>query len=185
MVLKMLRNIPNYITIFRVMLVFVFIYLFSSDIDHKNLYCVITFLIAGASDVLDGFLARKYKIESDFGKLMDPFADKLMQITVAICMSVKEASLVWVPIFLILKELVMIFGAAKLLRKSNIVVKANIFGKLASVVYFLVFLTIMIFNNIGFVMKNILCLTFVIMSILAFVSYIISYKEVYMKSHKQ
>ena len=178
----MTKNIPNYITVFRVILVFVFIYLFTSDIENKNLYCVITFFVSGASDVLDGFLARKYKLESDFGKLMDPLADKLMQVTVAICMSTIEPSLIWVPAFLILKELAMVCGAAKLFKKDNIVVQANIFGKLASVVYFLVFLTIMIFNGIHYVVKNLMCLTFVTMSILAFISYINSYSEVYKKN---
>ena len=171
----MFKNLPNYITIFRLILVFVFIFLFSSDIDNKSLYCVITFLIAGLSDVLDGFLARKFKIESNFGKLMDPLADKLMQITVAVCIASMEHSLSWVPVFLILKELVMILGAAKLLKKDKIVVQANFFGKLASVIYFLVFLVIMIFENIDPLIKQGLCISFVIVSILAFVNYINAY----------
>lgn len=171
----MFKNLPNYITIFRLILVFVFIFLFSSDIDNKSLYCVITFLVAGLSDVLDGFLARKFKIESNFGKLMDPLADKLMQITVAVCIASMEHSLSWVPVFLILKELVMILGAAKLLKKDKIVVQANFFGKLASVIYFLVFLVIMIFENIDPLVKQGLCISFVIVSILAFVNYINAY----------
>ena len=171
----MFKNLPNYITIFRLILVFVFIFLFSSDIDNKSLYCVITFLVAGLSDVLDGFLARKFKIESNFGKFMDPLADKLMQITVAVCIASMEHSLSWVPVFLILKELVMILGAAKLLKKDKIVVQANFFGKLASVIYFLVFLVIMIFENIDPLIKQGLCISFVIVSILAFVNYINAY----------
>ena len=171
----MFKNLPNYITIFWLILVFVFIFLFSSDIDNKSLYCVITFLVAGLSDVLDGFLARKFKIESNFGKLMDPLADKLMQITVAVCIASMEHSLSWVPVFLILKELVMILGAAKLLKKDKIVVQANFFGKLASVIYFLVFLVIMIFENIDPLIKQGLCISFVIVSILAFVNYINAY----------
>lgn len=173
----MFKNLPNYITIFRLILVFVFIFLFGSDIDNKSLYCVVTFLIAGLSDVLDGFLARKFKIESNFGKLMDPLADKLMQITVAVCMATIEHSLSWVPVFLILKELVMILGAAKLLKKDKIVVQANFFGKLASVIYFLVFLVIMIFKNIDPLIKQGLCISFVAVSILAFINYINAYSK--------
>ena len=119
--------------------------------------------------------ARKFKIESNFGKLMDPLADKLMQITVAVCIASMEHSLSWVPVFLILKELVMILGAAKLLKKDKIVVQANFFGKLASVIYFLVFLVIMIFENIDPLIKQGLCISFVIVSILAFVNYINAY----------
>lgn len=176
-----MRNIPNYITIFRVFLVFVFIFIFSSDMDNKSLYCVVTYALSGASDALDGFLARRFKLESDFGKLMDPLADKLMQITVAICMATIEHSLSWVPLFLIIKEFVMIFGAAKLLKKNNIVVQANIFGKLASVIYFLVFLVILIFEGINPAFKQVLCISFVLVSVFAFVNYIKSYSEVYKK----
>ena len=177
----MLKNIPNYITIFRLILVFVFISIFTSDLDNKSLYCVVTFIVSGLSDVLDGFLARKYKIISNFGKLMDPLADKLMQITVAICIATKESSLFWVPVFLVLKECFMIFGAAKLLKKDNVVVQANFFGKLASVIYFLVFLVIMIFENINPLVEQCLCISFVVVSVLAFVNYINCYKKVYKK----
>ena len=177
----MFKNIPNYITMFRLFLVFVFIFLFNSEFDNKSLYCVVTFALSGISDVLDGFLARKFKIESNFGKLMDPLADKLMQITVAVCVAKIEPSLVWVPVFLTLKELAMIFGAAKLFKKDNIVVQANFFGKLASVTYFLVFLVLMIFPGINFVIKQVLCVSFVVISAFAFINYINSYSEVYKK----
>ena len=176
-----MRNIPNCITVFRVFLVFVFAFLFSSDMENKSFYCVVTYALAGASDVLDGFLARKFNLVSNFGKLMDPLADKLMQITVAICISTIEHSLIWVPIFLILKEFAMILGAAKLLKKDNIVVQANIFGKLASVIYFLVFLVLLIFGNINPMLKQVLCISFVLVSIFAFVNYINSYMEMHKK----
>lgn len=175
----MFKNIPNYITMFRLFLVFVFIFLFNSEIDNKSLCCVVTYILAGASDVADGFLARKFKIVSNFGKLMDPLADKLMQITVALCIASMEPSLTWVPVFLILKELAMVLGAAKLFRKDNIVVQANFFGKLASVIYFMVFLVLMIFPGINYMVKQVLCLSFVAVSILAFVNYINAYSQVY------
>lgn len=179
----MKKYIPNCITVFRLMLVFVFIYLFISDFENKSLYCVVTFVISGISDVLDGFLARKYKLESDFGKLMDPLADKLMQVTVAVCVATIERSLIWVPVFLILKELAMILGAAKLLKKDHIVVKANIFGKIASVMYFAVFLVLMLFNNLSPLIKQFLCISFVVVSIFAFINYINAYSEVYKKKN--
>jgi phosphatidylglycerophosphate synthase len=71
----------------------------------------------------------------------------------------------------------MILGAAKLLKKDKIVVQANFFGKLASVIYFLVFLVIMIFKNIVPLIKQGLCISFVAVSILAFIYYINAYSK--------
>ncbi len=177
----MKKNIPNCITLFRLLLVFVFIFLFVSDIENKSFYCVVTFILSGISDVLDGFLARKLNVVSNFGKLMDPLADKLMQITVAVCMATVQPSLVWVPGFLILKELLMVLGATKLFKKDNIVVQANFYGKLASVICFAVFLVLLIFPEINQLLEHILCFSFVVVSVLAFFKYIKEYSEVYKK----
>lgn len=171
----MKKNIPNCITVFRLLLVFVFIFLFSSDMENKSLYCIVTFVLSGISDVLDGFFARKLNVVSNFGKLMDPLADKLMQITVAVCTATVQPSLVWLPAYLILKEFLMIFGAAKLLKKDKVVVQANFYGKLASVICFLVFLVILVFPGMNPFLEHFLCLSFVVVSILAFFKYIKEY----------
>lgn len=171
----MKKNIPNCITVFRLLLVFVFIFLFLSDIENKSFYCVVTFVLSGISDALDGFLARRFQVVSNFGKLMDPLADKLMQITVAVCMASVHPSLIWVPGFLILKELMMICGATKLLRKDKVVVQANFYGKLASVIYFAVFFVILVFPGMNPWLELILCLSFVMVSALAFFKYIREY----------
>ena len=174
----MKKNIPNCITVFRLLLVFVFIFLFASDMENKSLYCILTFVLSGISDVLDGFLARKLNVVSNFGKLMDPLADKLMQITVAVCSATVHPSLAWLPVFLILKEILMIFGAAKLLKKDKVVVQANFYGKLASVICFLVFLVILVFPGMNPLLEHFLCLSFAVVSILAFVKYIQEYLRV-------
>ena len=181
----MLRYIPNIITLFRVFLVFVFIYIFNSDISNKSLVSAGVFILSGISDVLDGYIARKFNIVSNFGKLMDPLADKLMQITVAVCIASVEKTLIWVPIVLVLKEVSMIFGAARLLKKENIVVCANKFGKIASIMYFLVFSVLIIFKNINPAIKQIMCISFVVVSIIAFINYLKFYIKVYKDIKKE
>ena len=178
----MKKNIPNCITVFRLLLVFVFIFLFSSDMENKSLYCIVTFVLSGISDVLDGFLARKFNVVSNFGKLMDPLADKLMQIAVAVCTATVQPSLVWLPAYLILKEVLMIFGAAKLLKKDKVVVQANFYGKLASVICFLVFLVILVFPGINPFIEHLLCLSFAVVSALAFLKYIQEYSVIHKKN---
>ena len=178
----MLRSLPNCITLFRVFLVFVFINIFNSAYDNKNIMSMCVFVLSGISDVLDGYIARKFNIISTFGKLMDPLADKLMQITVAVCIATVEKTLIWVPVVLILKELTMILGAARLLKKDKIVISANKFGKIASVLYFLVFSIILLFDNIDFIVKQILCTSFMITSVFAFINYLMSYIKIHKKN---
>ncbi len=180
----MFKYIPNCITIFRIILVFLFMYFFNSGYDNHNIISGLVFVIAGISDILDGYIARKYSLQSDFGRLMDPLADKLMQITVAICIATVEKSLMWVPIVLMLKELVMILGAARLLKKENIVVSANKFGKISSTLYFLVFMTILFFPDINPQIKQIMCASFVVTSVIAFLVYMQNYIEIYREKRR-
>ena len=180
----MFKYIPNCITVFRIILVFVFMYFFNSGYDNHNIISGIVFIVAGISDVLDGYLARKFKLQSDFGRLMDPFADKLLQITVAFCIASVEKSLMWVPVVLILKELVMILGAARLLKKENIVVSANKFGKISSTLYFLVFMIILFFPDINPQIKQIMCASFIITSVIAFLVYMQNYIQIYKEKNK-
>lgn len=174
------KNIPNIITVFRFVLVIVFAVFFFSPLENGRMIAAGIFLLAEFSDALDGYLARKYQIVSDFGKIMDPLADKVMQIVVAVCVAVAEPSLIWVPIFLFAKEIVMVIGAANLLTKDT-VVKANWAGKLASVIYFVVFTVIMLFKDISPSVKQLLCGTFVAFSILAFIIYGIDFIQMVKK----
>ena len=118
----MVKKIPNIITVIRLLLIPMFILAFYSDNENRKTIYSLIFALSGISDVADGYIARKFNCESKFGKLMDPFADKMMQISVAFCVSSVAKQLIWVPIFLVVKELFMIFGAAGLLKQKNIVI---------------------------------------------------------------
>jgi CDP-diacylglycerol---glycerol-3-phosphate 3-phosphatidyltransferase len=71
-------NIANILTLIRILLVPVFIMFFYLQIPYQYVYALIVFLIASVTDFLDGVIARKYNLVTDFGKLMDPMADKLL-----------------------------------------------------------------------------------------------------------
>jgi len=130
-------NIPNILTLVRFGLIGVFIYIFyNHHIQHNIQWAIFIFVLAGLTDVLDGYIARKYDMITKWGKLMDPLADKLMLITVLICLYTKN----FVPgivIFIVLvKELLMILGAAFLYKNRNIVVQSNFYGKAASAAFY-------------------------------------------------
>jgi len=98
-------NLPNKITLIRVFLTFVFmLFLFLKGVPAKVMALVI-FVIAAFTDYLDGFIAKKYNITSDFGKFMDPIADKIL--TLAAFLAFVEMKLVpaWMVVIIILREL--------------------------------------------------------------------------------
>ena len=107
-------NLPNIITIFRMILIPIFIYVFHSDIENSLLWSGLIFLVAGISDVADGYIARKYNLTSKFGAILDPLADKLMSFTVLSTYTFVGLIPVWILILLTIKELLLIIGGGTL-----------------------------------------------------------------------
>jgi len=125
---KITLNIPNILTIIRIVLVpFAVVY----AVRGEMITAVIIYIAACATDVLDGFIARMFNQVTDIGKLLDPFADKLMIITMVITFTIMKLFPLFVLLVVAIKELLMIAGGAFLLKK-NIVVFANIFGKVSA-----------------------------------------------------
>lgn len=139
-----LKYIPNILSCIRIALVGVFIYLFFLDYPRNIVWALLTFLLAGATDVVDGYLARKYNWITDVGKILDPFADKLMQCTVLICMLVKKLLPVWLVVPFILKEVVILVGGMFVSKKISKVVVSNIFGKMTVVFFYAAIITCML-----------------------------------------
>ena len=129
-------NVPNVLTMIRLLLVPVYVALFAMGEKYSALT---VFLLASFTDLLDGRIARKYNLITDFGKLMDPLADKIMVVTAMFSMAIgnKHISAVipWLAvIILFVKELIMVIGSAYMLR-NNIVVYATMVGKAAQCMF--------------------------------------------------
>jgi cardiolipin synthase len=132
-------NLPNALTLTRFFLIPAFIYVvfcFPGQ-AHGLIAGMAIFAFAGLTDLLDGYIARRYNLVTTWGKLMDPLADKLMLITVLISLTVKQLIPPFVVFVVIVKELLIIIGAAFLYKSRKIVVQANYFGKAASTIFFL------------------------------------------------
>lgn len=78
----MYKKLPNILTVTRIFMVPIFPLIYFSSMEKASIYALIFFLFVGATDMLDGYLARKYNLISAFGTAMDPLADKLMLIMV-------------------------------------------------------------------------------------------------------
>ena len=124
-------NVPNALTMMRLALIPVFVLLFWNG--HRK-WALVVFIVASLTDMLDGMLARKLNQITDFGKLFDPLADKLMVVTALVCQGLAGV-FPWSAILVVgLKELLMLLGGVFMLSK-NVVVYANYFGKTAQVCF--------------------------------------------------
>jgi cardiolipin synthase (CMP-forming) len=138
-------NIPNMLTVFRLLLIPIFIAFFFSNNTSSLLYSICIFLLAGFTDFLDGYLARKYKLITKLGVVLDPLADKLMLITVLTCLVIKTYIPIWVLMVIAAKEIFMILCGILLYKKGTLI-PSNIFGK-ASTTFFYISIFILVFDE--------------------------------------
>ena len=130
-----LRNIPNILSAIRILLVFVFIaVLFGLE---SPTWAVAVFLAAGATDVLDGYLARKNNWITNLGKILDPIADKLMMCTVLVCFCIKGIVPIWFVIPYFLKEGATLIIGWLVIKRRNVVVVSKWYGKAAVCLFYL------------------------------------------------
>ncbi len=126
-------TIPNVLTMIRLLLVPVFVVVFFRGYPKTAL---IIFAAASLTDLLDGYLARRLHQITDFGKLFDPLADKLMVLTALVCQGIAGV-FPWAAILIVAgKELVMVLGGMFMLSRS-VVVYSNLVGKAAQVFFIL------------------------------------------------
>jgi cardiolipin synthase len=128
------KYLPNYLTILRLILVPV---IFTLIIFEFYLAAFIFFLIANITDILDGRIARKYNLITDWGKLMDPLADKITQISTISALIIKGIIPFWILVIITIKELTMIIVAFTLYKKKIVTVHSKWYGKTATILLFL------------------------------------------------
>ena len=129
-----LKNIPNILSVIRILLVFVFVYvLFALD---NMLAALFVFFLAGATDVVDGYLARRNNWITNLGKILDPFADKLMQCTVLVCLWIKDIVPLWFVIPFFVKEILTLLLGAIAIKRRSVNVVSKWYGKFAVCVFY-------------------------------------------------
>jgi len=165
-------NIPNILTVFRLCLIPVYIAVFAMSDETKELAAII-FIAASITDVLDGYIARKYNMTTRIGQLLDPLADKLMQLTVVISLVLSDMLPVWFVVVLALKELLLILGGVFLYTKKTYV-KSNILGKLNTVVLFIA-MVLIFFTHTSDLVSNIILGISTVFNFLAIASYSYAY----------
>lgn len=164
-------NLPNKITIMRIILIPIYLLVFYSNMENRLLLAGLIFLLAGISDLLDGYIARKYDLTTDLGAVLDPFADKLMSFAVLISFTTMKLIPPWVLIAIGIKEIFMIIGSAiSIVHHKDTVVHANYYGKFATISFYIAILSIVF--NLNELLSTMLLILTVSLNIIAFYKYL-------------
>ena len=144
----MKRQIPNILSSLRLCMIpaFVVCY-FKYTAGWKLFISLCIYALAWATDALDGYLARKNNWITDLGKFLDPLADKLMQLAAALCFTMENKIFLLVTVPMIIKEFCMLWASARIINSKHIVVSANWYGKLATLILFLCSFTRMVVRD--------------------------------------
>lgn len=162
-------TVPNLLSIIRILMIPFIIWSYCTL--KQNILATVLFVISGLTDVVDGFIARKFNMISDFGKLIDPVADKLTQIALAICIATKYP-LAWIIVgIFVVKETILTYLGYQTLTKLNLVNSAKWYGKLNTFIFFTTTIVLFIFDNISRPIANIFITASILSIVLAFVMY--------------
>lgn len=173
-----LKNIPNILSVIRIMLVFVFVAVFFAL--ESPVWALIIFLTAGATDVVDGYLARRFNWITNLGKILDPFADKLMQCTALVCLCIKHLVPIWFALIFFAKELATLITGLLVIKRRSVVVVSKWYGKTAVCLFYLAIFVCIVFRS--FLAKNpivaiVMFATVALFALLAFAGYIQHYSK--------
>lgn len=173
-------NLPNKLTVLRVLLIPFFVWFALVDLipGYSNYIAVLIFAVASLTDLLDGKIARKYGLVTNFGKFMDPLADKLLVCAALICLVASGMVPAWMVIIIISREFI-ISGFRLVASDNGVVIAASYWGKFKTTFQMLMIVVLLldlggIFDLIG----EILTWIALILTVVSLMDYLIKNKHV-------
>lgn len=185
-------NLPNKLTVFRVILIVPFVLLllggahewgwfqavFGGILEYVDYIAVAIFIVASLTDLLDGKIARKYNLVTNFGKFMDPLADKLLVCSAMICLVEMGRLSAWIVIVIISREFI-ISGFRLVASDNGVVIAASYWGKFKTTFQMLMIIVLLldlggVFDLIG----QILIWIALILTVVSLVDYLVKNKHV-------
>ena len=173
-------NLPNKLTILRVILIpfFVVFMLFDITGAADKWIALVIFCVASLTDMLDGKIVRKYNLVTNFGKFMDPLADKLLVCTALICLTSMNRLNVIVVLVIIAREFI-ISGFRLVASDNGIVIAASYWGKFKTVSQMaLIIVLIMDLGGVWNVVGTVLTWVALLLTIVSLIDYIAKNKQV-------
>lgn len=180
-------NLPNKITMLRVIMIPFFVFFMLADfINYANYIAAVIFIIASLTDTLDGYIARKYNLVSNFGKFMDPLADKLLVSAALICfISIPENPMpVWGVIIIISREFI-ISGFRLVASDAGVVLAASWWGKSKTITQMVmsVFLIINFNGKVIDIVELVLIYAAIILTVVSLVDYLVKNWHIMQDGH--
>ena len=128
--MKLQLNIANQLTIVRIVAIPLYLLVLYINKDWSNVAATIIFILAGVSDFLDGYIARKYNMITDLGKILDPIADKILVIVAMLILVEAGRMPAWIPAIVVIREFIVSGYRLVAVEKSGKVIAASIWGKI-------------------------------------------------------
>ncbi len=152
----MIKYIPNSLTILRMILVPLFIWLiFFAPFASRVLLATIVLIIASITDYFDGMLARKYKVVTNFGKIMDPLADKMLVISALLALALPPINYISIfVVFIILFREISVSTLRNYYARKKIFIAANIWGKLKTIIQMLGVIAALVYYSLSQIIKG-------------------------------
>lgn len=137
-------SIPNLISLIRLLMIPFILWAYANG---RATLAVSLIILSGISDGVDGFIARRFNQITELGKLLDPFADKLTQIAVAIILCYSFTSVIPLVVILVVKELLMLLLGLRMMKNGAKVISAKWWGKVSTTAFYLGVAIVMLFSE--------------------------------------
>ena len=174
-------NLPNKLTVFRVILIpfFVFFLLYPQVSGYSNYIATAIFIAASLTDFADGKIARKYNLVTNFGKFMDPLADKLLVCAAMICLVETGRLAAWIVIVIISREFI-ISGFRLIASDNGIVIAASYWGKFKTTFQMLMIIVLVLDIDLEFfeILGVVFTYVALTLTVVSLVDYIVKNKGV-------
>lgn len=178
-------NLPNKLTVLRVLLIPFFVWAALGDPvpGYSNYVAVFLFIAASLTDLLDGKIARKYGLVTNFGKFMDPLADKLLVCAALICLVSRDMLSAWMVIVIISREFI-ISGFRLVASDNGVVIAASYWGKFKTTFQMLMIIVLLLDLGGAFVLiGQVLTWTALILTVVSLADYLIKNKHVILEGN--
>ena len=173
-------NLPNKLTVLRVLLIPFFVWFALVDLvpGYSKYIAVLIFVVASLTDLLDGKIARKYHLVTNFGKFMDPLADKLLVCAALICLSASGMVPAWMVIIIISREFI-ISGFRLVASDNGVVIAASYWGKFKTTFQMLMIIVLLLdLGGVFDVIGQVLTWIALILTVVSLVDYLIKNRHV-------
>lgn len=173
---KEIFTIPNLLSLFRLVLIPVYVVLYLNARDAADYFLAAAILaVSCLTDLIDGKIARHFNMISTVGKILDPLADKLTQFSLIICLAIKYPVLWYLVALFFVKECFQLIAGCLNLRKGKMLKGALITGKICTTVLFISLILMVMIPTLDVSVVNIIAIVDAVFLLIAFGDYVVAY----------